>query len=164
MNDDPTPLGLPDGPREHWFAKVQIMGGPGMAWTMSLAPDTVESFLRLRMTSVSFTPEKIIDGQHLIDFAYTLPPGYIDTDGAGELRVSPAPGVSLQRLTYGMTYDLMEWILARQPSNTDLIIAFEGFRVLYYKPGLPRHEGIFRLTEDVDRALSAAMFPESWRN
>ncbi len=153
-----------DGPREHLFAKVQIMGGPLMSWSMTLDPATVEQFLRSRMASVAFRPAETVMGDIIIDFSYVFHPGYIEAEGQGELRVAPSPGMMLDRITYGMCYDLLEAILQAHPENTQLIVAFEEFRALVYIPHLPRHEGIFRLTEDFDRPLSKALFPASWQD
>jgi hypothetical protein len=53
MTNSSLPLGHDSGPREHWLAKVQIMGGPTMNWQMIIEPSLLEAFLRQRMASLT---------------------------------------------------------------------------------------------------------------
>jgi hypothetical protein len=120
--------GAADSAWQDWFAKVQIMGGPLMDWSMVLDPATVEGFFHRQMQSAMFRAADTIMGEVLIDFSYALPPGLVEAEGQGELRVAPAPGLSLDRITYCLRYDLLATILQAHPANTQIIVAFEEFR------------------------------------
>jgi hypothetical protein len=163
MTNGSLPLGHHSGPPEHWFSKVQIMGGPAMNWQMTVEPSLLETFLRQRMASLTWRAPKLLDGATVIEFDYEYPQGFLDEYGNGDLRMTPNTGIYFARLTYGWTYDLLEEIVGEHPENTQIVVAFDQFRALPYKPGLARHEGIFRLTEGYDIPLSKALFPEEWR-
>jgi hypothetical protein len=163
MTKGSLPLGDPTGPREYWFAKVQIMGGPAMNWQMTMTPSLLEAFLRQRMASLTWRTPQLLSGGTLIDFHYEWPKGFLDEHGDGEMRVTPNTGIYLARFTYGWTYDLLEEIVRAHSENTQIIVAFEHVRALPYSPGLPRQEGIFRLTEVCEIPLSKALFPGEWR-
>jgi hypothetical protein len=163
MTDTDALKGLPNGPCEHWFSKVQIMGGPATAWVMRFDPDTVRRFLETTMADVKFGQVFTSDNERLIDFDFVLPSGFIEHEGVGQIRLDPAPGIYLDRISYGMTYDLLEAILQHHPDNDQIVVAFDGYRAMCYVPHLPRPDGIVRLTEDLDLPLSAALFPQEWR-
>jgi hypothetical protein len=145
------------------LSKVQIMGDPAMNWQMTVPPSLLESLLRQRMASLTWRAPALTNGETLIDFHYEYPQGFLDEHGDGEMRVTPNTGIYFARFTYGWTYDLLEEIVRAHPENTQIIVAFHHFRALPYTPGLPRHEGIFRLTEVCDIPLSKAIFPGEWR-
>jgi hypothetical protein len=163
MTNGTMPLGHHTGPREHWFAKMQIMGGPAMNWQMTLDPPMVKAFLRQRMGSLTWGAPEMVNGETIIGFDYEWSRGYLDEHGNGELRITPKSGLYLARFTSGLSYDLLEDVVRAHPENTQIVVAFEHIRALPYTPGLPRYEGIFRLTDLCDIPLSKALFPGEWR-
>jgi hypothetical protein len=163
MTNGSLPIGHDTGPCEHWFAKVQIMGGPEMSWQMTATPSLLEVFMRQRMASLTWRAPALVNGETLIDFDYEYPQGFLDEYGSGEMRLTPNTGIYLARLTYGWTYELLEQIARIHPENTQIVVAFDHFRALPYMAGLPRDEGISRLTEACDIPLSRVLFPGEWR-
>jgi hypothetical protein len=103
MKDGTLPRGHDTGPREHWFAKVQIMGRPAMNWQMTVTPLLLQAFLRQRMASLTWQAPTLTNGETLIDFDYEYPQGILDKYGNGEMRVTPNTGIYLARLTYVWT-------------------------------------------------------------
>lgn len=160
MADTDILLGSADGPREHWLDRVQIMGSPEQDWSLSIDPDTVVTFLRTRMASVSASEPETTYGETNISLDYTFPPGWEISDSYGTIRLAPAAGLSFDRLSAGMTYDLLEHILQVHPENKDMVVIFGEFRALFYRAGMPRNEGIFRLQNALHLELSKTLFPD----
>ena len=162
MGDFKDRLTGSNGSRADWAAKVQILGSPARNWSLAFQPDMIEGFLRAHMAEVHWAEPKTENGETNIRFEYTFPPRWTDPKSFGTLRLDPTPGASFERLSYGMVHDLLEQLAAHHPENTDMVVVFSEFRAMVYTPGLPRDEAIFRLSDDVDPALSRALFPAEW--
>ncbi|WP_299688044.1 hypothetical protein [uncultured Tateyamaria sp.] len=162
MTDPELAFGHTDGPREHWCAKVQIMGSPAQNWSLVFQPETIETFLRARMARVDWSEQVTENGETTIAFDYAFPPNWTEGEAFGSLRLAPSPGASFEVLSYGMAYDLLEELARLHPENTDMVVIFSEFRALFHKVGLPRDEGIFRLSDDVHTRLSRMLFPLEW--
>lgn len=162
MTDPDLPLGHPAGPREHWCAKVQIMGSPANNWALVFDPGMIEGFLRDRMATVTWHGEEVDGGETNVRFDYTFPDGWTTGQTFGTARLAPTPGLSFEVLSYGMAYDLLEALAAQHPENTDMAVVFSEFRALFHQPGASREAGIFRLSDAVHERLSGLLFPTEW--
>lgn len=162
MTDLELPFGHPDGPREHWCAKVQIMGSPANNWSLRFDLEMIEAFLRDRMAAITWHPEEVEGGDTNVHFDYTFPSGWTTGQTFGTVRLMPTPGLSFEVLSYGMAYDLLEALAAEYPQNTDMTVVFSEFRALFHQSGATREEGIFRLSDAVHERLSGLLFPTEW--
>lgn len=162
MTDPVLPFGHQDGPREHWCAKVQIMGSPKQNWSLVFQPEMIEAFLRARMARVDWNEAKTENGETNIRFDYAFPPNWTEGETFGSVRLDPSPGLSFEALSYGMAYDLLEDLEQSHPENTDMVVIFSEFRALFHEAGLSRDEGIRRLSDTVHERLSRMLFPTEW--
>lgn len=160
--DPNAPLNGDNGPPEHWTAKVQILGSPDAGWNLNFQPSKIDAFLRTRMAHVTQHPEEDTDGEVNIRFDYAFPAPWTHDSNSATARLSPTPGLSFERLSYGMTYDLLEELAPLQPTGGQMVVVFSEFRVMIYTPGKPRDDALKSLINDVDIALGRLLFPSEW--
>lgn len=154
--------GHPDGPCEHWCAKVQILGSPQKNWSLGFEPRQIEDFLRQHMEHVVFDDSVVEGGETNLRFRYRFPANWTETEASGTLRLAPAAGASFDALSYGMVHDLLEDLARGPKGNSSMIVVFSEFRVLHYTPGMSREDGIRWLCEAVDAELGKLFFPTEW--
>lgn len=166
MNKDVTnpdlSLNGDNGPPEHWTAKVQILGSPDAGWSLTFQPDMIDSFLRARMINVTQHPEEQGDGEVNVLFDYTFPAPWTHGSNSAAARISPTPSLSFERLSYGMTHELLEELAPLQAAEGQMVVIFSEFRVIIYAPGRPRDEALKSLIDDVDSALGQLFFSSEW--